>query len=344
MKNLHLGVFIAGFLAMGSIILIACGTSPPSQEIPSVFEKLGQTSFGGFETMHPPSGNGTLAKDDLDWNWYGWSVELESKANLDALPKVMNIYRITQPKIDYYLACEIAKQVGFNEPVLQHKQTGFYYIESSVHGRFPLIIYQDGKIEIDYGRSGLSSVPSDEDCMHIAENWLKSHDFYPTAPVEIIDVQTLHHIETWMVGKRTSKHHTATVVTFLLAVDGYEFYGMHLMVSIGDNGNIGEVYINVPSLEEYTTANLKEPELALDILKSYLNYPPDFFNYSPECQIDHIEREMTVTEATIDYFPNVNWPFIRPSYIQPVYIFKGLAYPESSDPYPFVARVDAVAR
>jgi hypothetical protein len=352
MRNLSLGISLISFMAVCSSILTACGTSNSLKEVPSlkevspIFEKLGQNDYmPRFDTINPPAGYGILSEDDLLSNWYGWSVELESQANFDALPEVIDIYRIVQPKIDYDRACKIAKQAGFDEPVMLHERYGYYYIESSEHGRYPFTIYQNGKIGIYYGRHNFSSgVPPDEDCIHLAENWLELHDFFPTAPIEVIDTQTSHYITIWMAGREQREQHTETVVTFLLGVDGYELYGMHLMVSIGGDGNISEIYINAPSLEKYTAINIKEPELALDSLQRYLQYPPDFFGYLPECQIDHIERKMTITEVTLNYFPNINWPFIQPSYFQPVYIFKGLAYPESSDPYPFVARVDAVDR
>lgn len=346
MRKLIIVMFLISFIALNSSFLTACNTKPNFFEVPPVFESIGSFHDQSFNTINLPrvysNINESYVSQDL-------SVELKSEVNPPTVPTILNTYRIVRPNVDEKYARNIAKQVGFNEPIQEKSQTWpfhqsryFYIPASDSSKKYSLGISQDGSIAISYVESAwVGNIPSDKECIDIASDWLKSHDIYPKG---VIDIQTSPTIILVMAGWEERQYTIATTVSFLIGVDGYELYGMGAYVSVGDNGEIYEIYINTPRFEKYSIANIKDPELAIDDLRDYLKEPSKFCVYSPECLIDNIEPDMTINEVSLIYFPMLNNDFDQPTYAQPIYIIKGQAYPKSSSTYSFVARVDATVR
>lgn len=184
------------------------------------------------------------------------------------------------------------------------------------------------------------ALPSETECVPIAEKWLKDNGLYTEGTVK---VRTGIHESVGVMedGKPTVWKPVTVFVEFTTGLNGCEFYSGGAMVIIGDGSQVYEVTYNVPFMSKYGVANLKTPEAAFEMLNKYLKDPTYDPPEAKEClvnwrgfqslKINRISLQYTMIDGS--------------NYLQPIYVFEGDVYESSNtNPENFVGRVDAVQR
>jgi hypothetical protein len=200
-----------------------------------------------------------------------------------------------------------------------------------------LEVFQDGRIRM-YGSTVQptpKSLPSYEEAVKIAGDWLTYNDLYP-AHVSRVEKGGNLTAQNSVTGEITSYW---VVVKFMTKLGDIDIYSPGALVCVGENGKIMQAEINMTQLKEYETVKLKTPEAALDILKAYLASPLADPAEARECLINlrNFER-LTVTRITLQYTPGSG-------YLQPIYVFQGNAYSQNNPNLDvFIGKVDAVSR
>jgi hypothetical protein len=255
-------------------------------------------------------------------------VEVILEITLPTGPTQLEIYRIIKPTVDDKYADDLAERLGFQDPVpLVGTNRSVYSYKNAEE---TLEINLDGSISM-YRKPDMvipGSLPSEQESINIARDWLKTHNLYPgnvsgvkTAPYHIID------------GKPQG-----VGVVFTVNIKDYILHGLGAYVVVGEKGAILRASLNNPTLEKYSVYNLKPSSAASNILKNYLASssasPPE----AKECRANLRDfARLVVKEISIEYC-------ISEGYMLPVYAFGGDAYFNSGDIEEFVGLVDAVAR
>lgn len=257
-------------------------------------------------------------------------VEVVVDVPFPEFPAEVALYRVVKPGVDEGYAADVARQLGFNGtlvPLRGEKREVYAYVNEThtleIRLDGSLMFYKDIKLRAP------ESLPSEQDCIAIAERWLRTHNLYPENVVEVETKPCLMIDGTPItIG-----------VTFDVAVRGYELHGLGVLVVIGDGGEIVDVRRNVPQLELYRSVRLKTLDEALGILKHYLTSPSPLSPGELECIINmRAFTRLTVQNITLRYFNDAG-------YLQPVYTFTGDAYDQySPDLGSFLGLVDGVDR
>lgn len=320
-RNLVLALVFTCTLAASSITVASCTTpisthlpetTSPVLELPPVFDNINNFSVEiSADAISRPRIYKNLSKSQEP---HDWSVELTSDIDLPASPDTLNAYRIIRPNIDEEYARKVAEQIGFDKPVEEvtndklpfPRNKCFIVQRSDPSGKAPLGIYQNGVIVVFFKEATeIYSIPSDQECIRIAQDWLNSTKLYPDGVINVMTTSVIQHV---MQGAVESEYPITTSVNFLIGIDGYELYGMGAYVSISNNGEICGAYINVPKLEKCSIVNIRKPETAFGTLRDYLAEPSKFWSYSPECLLSYIAPQMTVEKASLKYFPMSSVP------------------------------------
>jgi len=250
---------------------------------------------------------------------------------LPEVPTEVTIYRVLEPKVDDVYAANMAQQLGFEgEPVpLNPGETREIY--TYINETHRLEIRLDGSILLakDTDLQLPRSLPSEQDCIAIAERWLTAHELYSE---NVVEMETKPYL---MVDGNP----LTIGVTFKVAIGGYEAHGLGILVAVGESGEIVTVSMSLPQSEAYRSVKLKTVDAALGILKYYLTTPSPPPPENLECIINmRAFTRLTVQNITLQYFNNAG-------YLQPVYVFEGEAYDQySPNVESFVGMVDAVDR
>jgi len=342
MKNFR---FILVFLSL-LIINTATFTGCASKPLPPVFE--GARLFNDHHFYKSPPVYRCITPGHQPHAYEeGWPFEVNLNTALPDAPDRLTAYKIIRPAVDEDYARSIAQRLGYNENTLEswdnssYPHNGYRFYK----GNKALVVYEDGTISI-HDTDSLAkpySLPTNQECIDIAQEWLESYDLYPGG---VINVETSPIIVTVVQGYTIIDEYTAAIsVNFKIGIDGYELHGMGAYISVGKGGQIIQVNINIPRFERYSTVRIQKPEVALSNFQDYLDNPQKFWADNPECLIDDLNPKMSIESVSLKYFCMLNDDITQPTYAQPVYVFEGQGYHEDdSEAYSFVGRVDAVSR
>jgi len=336
---------LLGLLAISGLACIGCEEEKEEDEektLPPVFKDAHYFRDHSSTTLNLPRVYKCITRpyDEVP------QADLDIDADLPDMPDELTVYSIIRPTVDEDYAIKVAGQLGFNgEPEEIDSSyfplNGFRFWE----GQQALIIYKDGSIAIYYvtdpGRP--SSLPSDQECIDIAQEWLEDHELYPE---NVISISASPIILFVSKGIDVLYEFTRNIsVSFTMGIDGYEVLGMGAYVAIGENGEILQVYINAPEFKKYSTVSLRRLNTALETFEDYLDYPQLFYADTPKCLIDRVSPNMSVTDISIKYFCMLSEENALPTFAQPILVLEGRAYHEDySDSSTFTGRVDAVIR
>ena len=344
MKNSCFIFVFSSLLAISSIAVIGCTpqTSLPVLELPPVFK---DAHF--FRDHHSMTLNLPCVYDCVTRPYNEVSqADLDIDADLPDVPNELSVYSIIRPTVDEDYAIKVAGQFGFNgEP--EEIDSSYFPLNGFRFwkGQQALIIYKDGSISIYYVTDPVrpSSLPSNEECIDIVQDWLEDHELYPE---NVISISASPRIVVVSQGIDVLYEFTKNIiVSFTIGIDGYEVQGMGVYVSVGENGEILEAYINTPGFKKYSTVSLRRLITALETFEDYLNYPQLFYADTPKCLIDRISPRLSVTDISIKYFCMLSEENAMPTFAQPIYVFEGQRYHEDkSEAGSFTGRVDAVIR
>jgi len=247
------------------------------------------------------------------------------EASMPSVPKELMVYRVLKPDVDEKFASRIADNFGFNGELVPTKSGEprmAYVFTNDTH---ILEVELDGSIRLyrkNLPESG--ELPTEEECITIAENWLRSHGIY-SADLKLAGVG----ISLIRNGKPA-----AVGVRFMRSIDGIPIRNAIAYVSVTYDGLIQEVMLTIYDAKPYAAFKLKTPDTALKILKAYLDSGGITPEGQPrECIANYILfKRLIVRNVTLEYF-------LGKEYVQPVYVFQGEADGEE-----FTGIVDAINR
>jgi hypothetical protein len=342
-------VFIAISLTISLLIsLLASCSQQPSQgtaeALPSVPENITQSSqvtAGSlpyvFEGVTQPGVENAPP------------VEVVLETELPVVPEKVPIYQVQTVDEEYIYA--LAKRLGFDYKPSQPTDSNRPY--TFVQGRDyepglstinivddnPWIeVYQNGSLRFLTRTSytGDVNLPSFEEAVQIATDWLTYRDLYPPNVTRVVKGGGA------FIGRAIEPDITiqyTIMVQFKTSVGDFDTYSPGASVEVGDNGKIVRAWVNMTQLKEYGSVNTKTPEAALNLLKACLTSP---LADPPEAREVLINQrsfdKLTVTRVTLQYASGGG-------YLQPIYVFEGSAYSEKQPNLDaFRGKVDAVAR
>jgi hypothetical protein len=267
----------------------------------------------------------------------------DADIQLDAVfadfPEQMVVYQVKQ--VDDARAQYIAGLFGLeNDPVplIGAERRVYSYADDEQ----VLEINFDGRLRLYQRQSTANlpvSLPGDEECIDIAEEYLRSKGLFPDNVVRIV-VGVSQTITTVVAGSEPGAEIPMRMsVRFYATNNVYETDVTR--VTIGDKGRVLELSCNNLELDKYGVVRLKTPEAAYDMLTAYLKdgtFPPP---PNHEIIVNWRGEKLTIIRSlTIEYATPASTFFY-----QPVYVFEGDVYlAGQADPEHFIGRVDAIQR
>ncbi len=332
---------LLGLLTISGLTCIGC-EEDEEKTVPAVFENAHSFANKHSTTLNLPCVYRciTEAGDQIS------PIELIIDTDLPDIPDELPVYRVIRPDADEDYAVKIAKKLDFGGDPEEISNSTFPHNGSRFRKEGKTLrIYQDGSIAVFYilDSDRPSSLPSDDECIEIAQEWLEDHGL---CPENVISISASPYTLFVSQGIDVSYEYTRnTSVSFTIGIDGYETQGMGAYVAIGENGEILEAYINAPEFKKYTTVALQQPETMLATFENYLDNLELFYTDSPLCLLDRINPIMSVTDISLKYFCMLSEDSNAIALAQPILVFEGRAYREDvSDSSKFTGRVDAVIR
>jgi hypothetical protein len=274
-------------------------------------------------------------------------VEVVLETELPVVPEKVPIYQVQTVDEEYVYA--LAKRLGFNYKPSQPTGSSMHYtflqdrdyepgIVISPIGSSSIQVYQNGSLRFFTRTSykGDVNLPSFDEAVKIATDWLTSRDLYPPNVTNVVKGGGT------FIGRAIEPDITiqyTMIVQFKTSVGDFDAYSPGASVEVGDNGKIVRAWVNMTQLKEYGAVNTKTPEAALNLLKACLASP---LADPPEAKETLINQrsfdKLTVTRVTLQYASGGG-------YLQPIYVFEGSAYSEKQPNLDaFRGKVDAVAR
>jgi hypothetical protein len=255
------------------------------------------------------------------------------------IPGSMVVYQVK--KVDDARAQDIARLFGLEDHPVPLRG-GERQVYSYADDEQVLEINFDGQFRLYQQKSNTSiptSLPSNEECINIAREYLQARGLYPdnVARVEVGVSQTI--IEAKAGAAPGAEIPVRLSVSFFIDINGGET--PVLRVVIADGGRVVEVSCTQPQLIAYGTVQLKTPQAALQFLTDYLKDP----TFPPVANHEVIanwrgEKLTVINRIAMEYAIPANT-----FYYQPVYVFEGDVYLAGQDnPEHFTGRVDAIQR
>ena len=345
MKSSRYTLVLLSLLVMGSMIVSGCA----SKLLPPVFEGAHLYNDHHFSESTPAYRCIYPRYQEHAYD-EGWPFEVNLNTALPDTPAKLTVYKIIIPVVDEDYARSIAKQLGYNENLMETLRNSSYPGNGYrfPKGNKPLEVYEDGTIAIyntDFPVRAYS-LPTDQECIDIAWEWLESCGLSPKNTIHTETSPVVIHVAHDTEQGLTFSEFTAAIsVTFRTGIDGYELYGMGANVLVGEGGEIIKVMVKTPEFEKYSTVRIQKPDIALSNFQDYLDNPQKFWADAPECLIDDLSPKMSIDGVSLKYFCMLNEDSTQPVYAQPIYVFEGQGYHEdNSEAYSFTGRVDAVVR
>ncbi|MDY6912506.1 MAG: hypothetical protein SVM79_09135, partial [Chloroflexota bacterium] len=176
-------IAVSCLLVASMCIAIACTSTPstlgPSEDTGLLEDNRSENNDGPLPKAFAGRIGGSTGK--------GNEIELECNVEVPAFPEKVRVYRVIEPEDRKAFAAGLADILGFSgEPNLAKSipedADGSWLSCSYVNGDSKLEIWLNGGFDAQYGKVNLADdphCPSAQDCIQIAEEWLKSYDLYP---------------------------------------------------------------------------------------------------------------------------------------------------------------------
>ncbi len=190
---------------------------------------------------------------------------------MPSLPATLPAYTVITPVVNSQYAWGIAQTLGFEEDDAMFSPGEVREVYTYRNDKATLEIEGDGYINFysDYDSSKPENLPTDEECIDIATDWLLSCNMYPENIVST-NVSNFIEVEEYDTSSHTSiKYTVAKSVAFYVGLNDYGS-SFSLSVVIADNGKIIKAQADFINYEEYTTVSIITPEEAIGIIESYL--------------------------------------------------------------------------
>jgi len=300
------------------ILTSACSNSSAENSLPGVFSKVIQP---GVQNAPP--------------------VLVEIDTDLPEFPETMMVYKILTPDVNDEYANKIAETLGFSDPLplegdkrlVYSYENDTYILEIDMQGF--IHIYTTEEVETDES----DEIPTDSECIEIAENWLKSNNLYPSDISSIkteiaseISEEDIEEIEPEDIQIE------AKAVIFKTTLNNKIMNGLGTKIVVSKNGIVSDFSRSIPETEEYELVKLISSEKALGILEDYLSsstsIPPE--NNNCIANMRAFEK-LVINKVDLEYY-------LGAGYMQPVIVFEGEGIFESGTIEEFVGLVDAVSR
>lgn len=250
---------------------------------------------------------------------------------LPSLPEKIMVYEVIKPIIDEKFAYMIANKLGFNGELVPVKQGEFRWAYSFINGTHILEVELDGSIALYLKElPKIGKLPTEEECISIAEKWLKEHGFYSQNISKVkVKPSLMYDNEVKVIG-----------VSFWIKIGDFTLNNLGPYIGVTYNGLIHEIRLTIYDIESYTNFKpysnfkLKNPIHALKILKAYLDSGGILPEGQPSnCITNYIVfNKLIIKKISLEYY-------YSEKYIQPVYVFEGEADGED-----FIGIVDAIDR
>jgi len=255
------------------------------------------------------------------------------------IPGTLVVYQVK--KVDDARAQDIARVFGLEDhPVLL--KGGERQVYSYANDEQVLEINFDGHFRLYQRESAAAipaSLPSNEECINIAREYLRAKGFYPDN-VTRVETGVSQTIATVAAGSAPDAEMPVRLsVSFFKEMNGCETDAAHVV--IGDGGQVVEVSSNDPELIPYGTVQLKTPQAAYGLLTDFLKDP----TFPPVANHEVIanwrgDKLTVINRISLEYAIPTNT-----LYYQPVYVFEGEVYLAGQEnPEHFTGRVDAIQR
>ena len=267
-------------------------------------------------------------------------VEISLNTDLPSFPETLPVYTVITPNVNSQYAWSIAQTLGFEEGDAMFSPGEIRQVYTYQNDNATLEIESDGYINFrsNYDSGKPENLPTDEECINIANEWLQSCDMYPENIVST-SVSNFIELEEYDTSSHTSiKYTVAKSVVFYVGLNDYG-NSFSVSVVIADNGRIIKAQADFINYEEYTTVSIITPEEAIDIIESYLEGTLEKTE-SLRCLTNYSDfHRLTINKISIQYAKGTG------DYAQPIYLIEGIAAYEGWDgTNEFRGRVDAVIR
>ncbi|ACM60048.1 hypothetical protein B0S90_1231 [Caldicellulosiruptor bescii] len=261
-------------------------------------------------------------------------IDYKVTAKFDNLPTEAMVYRFIKPKnIDIEIK-SLAKIFGLKGEMEYQPIWRTYLIKEKIDEKY----YRALEYEIDTGRwhyedsKGLDNddpqnLPSDEEAKKIALDFLKKNGLYDK---RFIYCAVTDSSSGDKITNDYKVHHKN--VYFYPEIKGKPVYGVsRILVVVGDNGKIVEVYKWYKEIEEYKKVKIISAEKAFEKVK----------NRKSSNSINHKAKSATIKEVFLAYWEDAGTIEEQP-YLQPVWVFAGEAVTEDGKVEKFDAVVPAI--
>jgi hypothetical protein len=298
-----------------------------------------------FTTIETETSSSTIS---LPWVFEGMvipgspstPVEITLDTEVPSIPDTLPVYKVIAPEVNSQYAWSIAQTLGFEEDDAMFSPGEEREVYTYRNDDATLEIEDDGYINFysDYDSGKPENLPTDDECIGIAANWLKSCDMYPEN-ITSANVSNFIEVEEYDTSSHTSiKYTVAKSVAFYVGLNDYG-NSFSVSVVIADNGKIIKAQADFINYEEYTAVSIITPEEAIDILERYLEGTLEK-TASLKCLTNYSDfNRLTITKISIRYSTGAG------NYAQPIYLIEGIASYEGWDGTDeFRGRVDAVVR
>ena len=330
-----------GLLALTGFMYSACNKDGEEITIPPVFINAQDLSDHIPGHIALPSIYRCVAENADQISPIELTIEKDAPDIPDALP----VYRVIRPDVTEDYAISIADMLDLNDNIeilnSDFPHSGFNFRKDGK----ALDVHKDGSIAVYYvaDTTRPSSLPSDDECIDIAKNWLEENNLYPQNVISISIIPINVYVSR---GYDIIDHFTSNInVIFSIGLEGYEVQGMGAYVAIGEAGKILTVFINTPEFKKSETVSLRQPETLVQTFADYLDNLELFYTEAPLCLVDRIDYHMSVTDIKLKYFCMLSNDSNITALAQPVLILEGTHYNyDPTNSGVFSAKIDAVIR
>ena len=261
-------------------------------------------------------------------------INYKIAARFDNLPVEAMVYRFKKPENVEKEIESVAKIFGLKGEKEYWPVWREYIMREEINGKPSRIltyqvdtgrwIYTDNR---ELGNNDPRNLPSDEEAKKIALDFLKKNGIYDK---RFIYCGVTDDSSGSPLTNDYKVHHKR--VHFYPAVAGKPVYGVsRIVVLVGDNGKIVEVYKWYKEIEEYKKVKIVSAEKAFEKVK----------NRKSSNSINHKAKSATIKEVFLAYWEDAGTIEEQP-YLQPVWVFVGEAVTEDGKVEKFDAIVPAI--
>jgi hypothetical protein len=332
MRRISLIIVFLTLLALAGVLSSCQSAENPAVSSPSVEPAV---SLNDVSSLIPKSAQSVSTSGSGSPD-----ADIQLTAPFPVVPASLVVYQITG--VDDTRALNIAKSFGLENSPVPLKGGKRQVYSYAAHGEV-LEINLDGHLRLYQQNRSVDipvSLPSEDECVDIARNYLSSKGLLPK---NILQIKTgvSKTLGTAQKGSPAATEvHLQITVSCVTGMNGYALYGAGPGVTIGNQGKVIELNYFQSELNEYGLVNLKTPGAAYSMLTEYLKDPSFNPVHADECLTNWRGfQRLTIGSITLQYSSPNLW------YLQPVYVLEGDVYLVGQpDPEHFLAVVDAILR